>query len=497
MFRRRKNKLFSVICTISLGLTSVLGFSYAQERSSAEIDVLALGDSVAAGVVMNGSTMEYVPSYSALLTQSMNYIGILGHYYPEGVPGYDTQDVLEQLPSLNDKIKEAELITLTVGANDLLFYLGDSLKVLSAATTDQEKASAVEALQTVLQTQNDAIVSTLSTKVPANLDAILKTIKVENPDAKVYVTGYYNPFVHFPEQVQTVLLQYISGLNQSIESVTKVNGANFVDIFDALDDASDPNDQLLYIQPADIHPTSKGHAQIEKILWALIASIKDPYFPVEWSGEHQPYIVGYPDSTVRPEGELTRAEAATMFAKLLATKTGETVANAGATGFTDSEDAWYTDYVAYMKDKNIISGFPDGSFQPNRMITRAEFATMVAKLSGRVHNPLPFIDTEGHWAQRYLEQVHGAALVSGDPNGEFRPNDNIKRVEASSIMNRVFNRAVNQEGLAALESDIKAFKDLDKKHWGYYIMVEATNGHRFERQGQTVYEKWTQLIAAE
>lgn len=220
----------------------------------------------------------------------------------------------------------------------------------------------------------------------------------------------------------------------------------------------------------------------------------DPIFPIKQSGDHIKFIVGYPDDSVRPEGQLTRAEAATMFAKLLADELNETIPNVTSTGFTDSEDAWYTNFVAYMKDKNIISGYEDGSFKPNQTITRAEFATMVAKLANKSGIPTSFIDTEGHWAQSYLEEVYAAAIVSGDPDGSFRPDDNIKRVEAASILNRVFNRAINEAGLGTFASSIETFTDLSKTYWGYYIMVEATNGHTYDRPVGTVMEKWLSLI---
>lgn len=211
--------------------------------------------------------------------------------------------------------------------------------------------------------------------------------------------------------------------------------------------------------------------------------------------DHIRFIVGYPDNSVKPEGQLTRAEAATMFAKLLANELGETIPAATSTGFTDSENTWYTNFVAYMKDKNVITGYEDGSFKPNQTITRAEFATMVAKLINRTAIPTPFGDITGHWAQTYLEQVYGAAVVNGDPTGMFRPDDNIKRVEAASILNNVFSRGVNEAGLGTLEPSIAKFTDLNKSFWGYYAMVEATNGHTYERQaGETVLEKWLTLL---
>lgn len=221
----------------------------------------------------------------------------------------------------------------------------------------------------------------------------------------------------------------------------------------------------------------------------------NPIFPLNLSGTHIKFIVGYPDGTVKPEGALTRAEGATMIAKLLADELAESIPNAASTGFTDSAKEWYTDYVAYIKTKNIISGYPDGSFQPNAPITRAEVSSMVAKLMTKTRIPTPFSDVAEHWALAAIEEVYGASVIDGDAKSTlFRPNDNIKRAEVASILNKVFNRSVDEEGLGVLKSKINTFPDLLTTYWGYYIMVEATNGHTYEREEGTIAETWKTLI---
>lgn len=231
----------------------------------------------------------------------------------------------------------------------------------------------------------------------------------------------------------------------------------------------------------------------------IIDNNRDPInpFPVKDTGEHYAYIVGYPGNIVKPDGSLTRAEAATMFAKLLAYETGDKIANATSTGFSDSEDTWYTDFVKYVADKGVMKGYPDGSFGPERQITRAELVTMIANFENVTLNATPFTDIDGHWAKTFIEEVYTSGKISGDlaPDGSrvFRPDDNIKRVEAASIFNAFYNRRVDEAGVGSL--DVKAFEDLNKAHWGYYTMVEATNNHKFERkEAGKIMEVWKSLF---
>lgn len=231
----------------------------------------------------------------------------------------------------------------------------------------------------------------------------------------------------------------------------------------------------------------------------IIDNNRDPInpFPVKDTGEHYAYIVGYPGNIVKPDGSLTRAEAATMFAKLLAYETGDKIANATSTGFSDSEDTWYTDFVKYVADKGVMKGYPDGSFGPERQITRAELVTMIANFENVTLNATPFTDIDGHWAKTFIEEVYTSGKISGDlaPDGSrvFRPDDNIKRVEAASIFNAFYNRRVDEAGVGTLE--VKAFEDLNKAHWGYYTMVEATNNHKFERkEAGKIMEVWKSLF---
>ena len=193
------------------------------------------------------------------------------------------------------------------------------------------------------------------------------------------------------------------------------------------------------------------------------------------------YIKGYPDGTFRPQANVTRAEAAQMFATLL--NGGANFGTSSATRFSDASDDWFSKAVNYVVAKGLISGYPDGTFKPNESITRAEFAQMI---SGYVKNEkkstTDFQDVKDHWAKDAIDKLYGNKNVSGYPDGSFKPNAKITRAEAVTILNSVFDRNTTALSLNNVnKSALNKFSDVNEGFWAYYNIIDAANSHDRER----------------
>ncbi|WP_288961530.1 S-layer homology domain-containing protein [uncultured Peptoniphilus sp.] len=197
------------------------------------------------------------------------------------------------------------------------------------------------------------------------------------------------------------------------------------------------------------------------------------------------YIKGYPDGTFKPQANVTRAEAAQMFATLL--NGGTNFGTSQATKFSDASDDWYSKAVNYVVGKGLISGYPNGTFKPNDSITRAEFAQMI---SGYIKNEKAgssdFQDVKDHWAKDAIDKLYGNKNVTGYPDGSFKPNAKITRAEAVTILNSVFNRNTNKSSLNNVNtSSLNKFSDVNEGFWAYYNILDAANTHDRERLNST------------
>ena len=208
---------------------------------------------------------------------------------------------------------------------------------------------------------------------------------------------------------------------------------------------------------------------------------------------HKAYIYGYTDGTVRPNGFITRAEAAAMLSRLLE---DENTASALKPAFSDTPSKWYNKAINAVVARGIMRGYSDGTFRPNAPITRAEFAQMISAIDAKPFGTAPFADVKGHWAELAIGKEYAAGRISGYPNGTFRPDAPITRAEAAHILNKIFER--NYDLVSALQSNdkgnIKFFTDLSTSFWGYNDMVEATNTHTFRRRVKgMVQEDWSEI----
>lgn len=209
--------------------------------------------------------------------------------------------------------------------------------------------------------------------------------------------------------------------------------------------------------------------------------------------DHFAYVVGYSDSTVRPNANISRAEVATIFFRLLKSdiRDGNLTAD---NEFSDVSDGqWHNKAISTMAKLGIVKGRRADRFDPDASITRAEFAAICARFSTRsVENSSSFSDISGHWAENEIERAAAFGWISGYPDGTFRPDARITRAEAMTMINRVLCRMPQSE--SDLLDSMVTWPDNKPSDWHYLAVQEATNSHDFDRQGE-VGESWTKLTS--
>lgn len=225
--------------------------------------------------------------------------------------------------------------------------------------------------------------------------------------------------------------------------------------------------------------------------------------------DHYGYIIGYPvdyytgqpttDQTkkpVRPEGKITRAEVATIYFRML-TDESRTKFWSQSNSYSDVKTGdWFNNAVSTLSNAGIIAGYEDGSFQPNGYITRAEFATIAARFFDVTYNGKDlFPDISGHWAKDYINQAANKGFVNGYEDGTFKPDRNITRAEAVTLVNRTLDRHPDKNHFT---KDMLVWPDnMDQTKWYYADMQEATNSHTYqmkENSDKTKYENWTKTL---
>ena len=228
--------------------------------------------------------------------------------------------------------------------------------------------------------------------------------------------------------------------------------------------------------------------------------------------DHFSYVVGYPEDyrtgepsddedlwPVKPQGNITRAEVASIFYRLLK----DDVRDANTTDVSEFSDVrasdWYGTTVATLSAMDIVRGYEDGTFRPNAPITRAEFAAIATRFfeeTGAEYEPGTFDDVTGdEWFANAIADAVELGLIGGYPDGTVRPNNNITRAEACAIVNRTLGRIPHVDHLLPAD-DMKTWPDNNPSDWFYADMQEATNGHEYEwttEQGQKV-EEWTEIL---
>ena len=210
--------------------------------------------------------------------------------------------------------------------------------------------------------------------------------------------------------------------------------------------------------------------------------------------DHFAYIVGYPNGNVEPNGNITRAEVATIFFRLLT----EEVRTANSTQSNSLSDVtrgqWFNHAVSTLSSMGIVKGHNDGTFAPNAPITRAEFAAIAARFDDKnTDTSSKFTDIASHWAKNEIGIAANKGWINGYPDGTFRPNQYITRAEAMTLVNRVLNR-LPENSSDLLDSMIKWPDNSDASAWYYLAVQEATNSHAYsDKSKDDKYEKWTTI----
>lgn len=213
--------------------------------------------------------------------------------------------------------------------------------------------------------------------------------------------------------------------------------------------------------------------------------------PVLNKEDHFAFLTGYPDGSFGPNRNMTRGEVATMFANLLTEKMkpGKVYENT----FTDvPADLWCANYIGYVQQFGLISGYEDGSFRPDAPITRAEFATIACRFEELTEGTKTFSDVpETHWAYRFIRYAAHRGWVSGYEDGTFKPDQYITRAEVVTVTCQLLERIPDKNYIAKNIDDLKTFPDVDEDYWAYWFVMEATNGHNYTKKNNV--ETWVDL----
>lgn len=203
--------------------------------------------------------------------------------------------------------------------------------------------------------------------------------------------------------------------------------------------------------------------------------------------DHMAYIQGYPDGTFRPAGSLTRAEAATIFYRLLLDTT-----ITKNISFSDVEAGkWYETAIKTLASKGVITGYTDGTFKPNKDVTRAEFCAMASRFFALETSTLKFTDVPTNfWGYRYIASVVAKGWMT-DAEVAYNPNGAITRAEVVGIVNRMLDRSADEDYLEKADENLKTFTDVTKTDSFYLDVMEAANGHDYEKTVRG--ESWTAL----
>lgn len=210
---------------------------------------------------------------------------------------------------------------------------------------------------------------------------------------------------------------------------------------------------------------------------------------------HIGYIKGYPDGSVQPDGNITREEMVTILYRVKNRAYDEPFTTTGEVFPDVSSDRWSVTEIEYMTSDGVAEGYPDGEFKPARKLTRAEFAALICRYAGIVYkgedNVFPDLPDD-HWAHDYILALHETSLIQGYEDGTFRPEREITRAEVMTVMNKLLGRKPYDPYVKTL--NYNPYNDLDIKKWYYTDVMEATITHNYYLNDTEIYEiKWEDI----
>ncbi|MDF2949507.1 MAG: hypothetical protein K0R07_1542, partial [Sedimentibacter sp.] len=210
------------------------------------------------------------------------------------------------------------------------------------------------------------------------------------------------------------------------------------------------------------------------------SSSKKPIEPELEKFDHFAYVLGYPEGDIRPLNNITREEVAMIFYRLLTDECRNEYLS-DVNSFIDlNGNGWSTMAISTLYKANIITGYPDGTFRPTEPITRAEFATIAAKFDKlNLSNTTKFTDITGHWADKYITSAEIKGWINGYPDLTFKPEQDITRAEAMTLINNVLGRKVKKENI---HEEAICWTDITNSEWYYEDVMEATNSHIYVKE---------------
>ena len=223
-----------------------------------------------------------------------------------------------------------------------------------------------------------------------------------------------------------------------------------------------------------------------------------PYSPVTFVNrraaelnrrDHTAFLVGYAEGTFGPERNMTRAEVTTMFARLL-TEQIEADKTYSSTFNDVAKNCWAANYIGYMQQFGIVTGYEDGSFRPDAPVTRAEFAAIASRFEKLTQGSKSFTDVpDTHWAVKYINFAATRGWVTGYADGTFKPEHSITRAEVAAVTCRLLERSADQTYIRSHIGELRTFADVTESHWAYWYAMEAANGHDYTKSGGS--ENWS------
>lgn len=297
----------------------------------------------------------------------------------------------------------------------------------------------------------------------------LNLIKADNTEETIYLTGSKISLKN-NENIKSVFVNPVStdGTLYSY-NIDEIDVPNFKKTIE--------QDKLTitntYIEPK----VNKPDIQI----WGTNYPRWETSYPKLDRKNHFAYIIGYPDSSFRPQSNITRAEMTTIFSRLLEEKI--ILASNYKSSFNDVlNDSWYSNYIGKLTQVGVISGYPDGTFKPDNKVTRAEFAAIASRFIVNKKTSSNFSDvSNNYWASESIEYVKAEGWINGYPDGSFRPENNITRAEVVNIVNLMLDRYADKVYVDTHLNSLYSYTDLPKNHWAYYPIMEASNGHIYHR----------------
>ena len=205
--------------------------------------------------------------------------------------------------------------------------------------------------------------------------------------------------------------------------------------------------------------------------------------------DHTAFLVGYAEGTFGPERNMTRAEVTTMFARLL-TEQIEADKTYSSTFNDVAKNCWAANYIGYMQQFGIVTGYTDGSFRPNAPVTRAEFAAIASRFEKLTQGSKSFTNVpDTHWAVKYINFAATRGWVTGYADGTFKPEHSITRAEVAAVTCRLLERSADQTYIRSHIGELRTFADVTESHWACWYAMEAANGHDYTKSGGS--ENWS------